>query len=260
MGSGGGNQDKDRQRKEGTMIKARKLNILMLTGFFLLLAAANEANSQCPECPTPVFSAPGNYQKDPSWDLKWSESNPQTIARNAEVGISVMGGVTPYAWSVSGKGFSLDQSQTLVESNTLRADGTACGAATITVSDASGASVNGAVRCTDSGTWNTIEANTCAGGGTAYSNIIGNKRYVVILSHPSLVFVGCDPASVSACHAWYINYGMGYIPAAPKSYCKRGICGDDPSGGRWYTIPNPGCGSQGQTYGYAYSIEEWTCP
>jgi len=71
------------------------------------------------------------------------------------VGLLVQYGAPPYTWSVSGTGFCLDYAVTTGVNNTLRADNTACGPATVTVTDYCGNSVTVEVRST-AGFWCTL--------------------------------------------------------------------------------------------------------
>lgn len=93
-----------------------------------------------------------SWQYDESWYFKWDPNNPETLTRNSSVTISITGGIPPYTWEVSGTGFTMEENQTMGLSNTLIADGTACGSATITVTDAFDALITGYVRCT-TGQW-----------------------------------------------------------------------------------------------------------
>ena len=56
--------------------------------------------------------------------LQYDPANPQTIERNDSITISVIDGIPPYTWSVSGTGFGVDTEAT-GSSNTLTADATA---------------------------------------------------------------------------------------------------------------------------------------
>ena len=93
---------------------------------------------------------PGEFTFIPGWlpQFQYDPANPQTIDRDNTITISVIEGNPPYTWSVSGTGFDLEESQTTELSNILLADDTACGSADITVTDASGSTVKGSVRCT----------------------------------------------------------------------------------------------------------------
>jgi len=90
-------------------------------------------------------------EEDPSmaWD---TDTSAETVARNASVTVAVIGINTSFTWSVSGTGFTLDNETTTGLTNTLNADDTACGSATITVTGCDDTSVTGYVRCT-TGAW-----------------------------------------------------------------------------------------------------------
>ena len=83
-------------------------------------------------------------------------SSGATIARGASCTIAITGNNTPFTWSVSGTGFTLDDATTTGLTNTLNADGTACGTATITVTGCDGTVATGYVRCT-TGQWTLID-------------------------------------------------------------------------------------------------------
>lgn len=89
--------------------------------------------------------------------LTWPDNNPETIARNSQVSVFVFGGRPPFHWIVSGQGFSLLLSETQSRDNVLIADATACGTASITVTDQCGFNVTGEVRCV-SGQWCLIQS------------------------------------------------------------------------------------------------------
>jgi len=94
----------------------------------------------------------GNVIVPQGWrDIKWAPDNPEVINRNATLPVRVINGTYPYSWSVSGTGFSVDTTAEGL-SNTLSADATACGAATVNVIDSDGSSTEGYVRCT-AGSW-----------------------------------------------------------------------------------------------------------
>lgn len=82
----------------------------------------------------------------------YDSGNPTTIARETDVTITVDNGCGDYSWAVSGTGFSFVNSTTTEGSNLLSADNTACGVATITVTDYCGIQVTGVVKCT-TGQW-----------------------------------------------------------------------------------------------------------
>ena len=81
---------------------------------------------------------------------------PETIARSSSVEVSITDSLgtkgSSYSWSVSGTGFTLDNAITTGLTNTLNADATACGLATITITGCDGTVITGYVRCT-TGQW-----------------------------------------------------------------------------------------------------------
>ena len=103
-----------------------------------------------------------------TWDYDTSAA---TVARNNSVGIAILDGLGPYDWSIAGTGFTLGSAQTSGVSNTVIADGAACGTATITVTDQCGGSVTGYVRCT-TGHWNLV-GNGCVLSGAPDTVIEG---------------------------------------------------------------------------------------
>jgi hypothetical protein len=101
-----------------------------------------------------------------SWD---DDTSAETIARETSVTVAIKNSNEtghPYSWSVSGVGFTLDEAETTGLTNTLNADDTACGTATITVMGCGSTVVTGYVRCTE-GIWGnrTRYGAPCAGGG-----------------------------------------------------------------------------------------------
>jgi len=139
------------------MIKKKllKICILILMLVFCLLvsglAYAGDCAGKGSGIGTPTI--PGNANDDNMHPpLQYDPANPQTIDRNNTIAISVIGGAPPYSWSVSGTGFDLEEYQTTELSNILFADDTACGSADITITDASGNTAKGSVRCT-AGKW-----------------------------------------------------------------------------------------------------------
>lgn len=122
---------------------------------------------------------PETYEYPPDWfpEFKYDPNNQEEIDPNSSVTINVIGGIPPYTWSVSGNGFGLSQIQTNGLSNTLHADDTACGTATIIMTDACSQTVTGYVRCT-SGRWETVETlGQSSVIGEPTSCIIGGYRF-----------------------------------------------------------------------------------
>jgi hypothetical protein len=170
------------------MLKLKMLiNVsLVLTILFYLspinYLIAGDCDSKGAGAGTPTVT--GNYIYPPGHectedpDLEYDTVNShETIDRNGSATLIVIGNNPPYTWSVSGNGFSLQESQTTGLTNTLIADDTACGAATITITGCSGPPVTGYVRCT-TGVW-TAWSNICGTYSTGfYSNVTCTKDEV----------------------------------------------------------------------------------
>ena len=130
----------------------------------------------CKKCPPEVV-------------VTWA-SGDLTVGQSSSVEVLVANGVGPYSWSVIGTDFSLLHATTEGVSNTLVTGPSACGSATITVTDFCGDSVVGYVRCT-AGAWILYEDcrtcfsadvwnNYCSTCGVVSKEIIlGNKRWLV---------------------------------------------------------------------------------
>lgn len=88
------------------------------------------------------------------WDY---ETSPAEIEKSSFETVAVIGENSPFEWTVSGPGFSLANEVTDGLTNTLFADGSACGPATITVIGCDGREIIGYVRCT-TGVWVSIGA------------------------------------------------------------------------------------------------------
>lgn len=178
----------------------------------------------------------------------------------------------PFTWTVSGTGFSLSKATTDsdMEINVLSADGTACGSATITVTDACGRTAIGYVRCT-TGEWcyGSVASQDCPNDGAWYYTILGKYLYRIKLNTAFVSAPDCDPSTVGSgmgpCHAWYINTGRGlsgWIPALPIANCQCNACPavDPPATPcRWYSVNDPACGNQPTSYADYYDISEWKC-
>jgi RHS repeat-associated protein len=100
-----------------------------------------------------VPTIPNQYTPLPAPELQFDPGNPDEIDPNSSISINVIGGCSPYTWSVSGNGFSLQESQTTGLTNTLITDEGACGTATITVRGCNDTQITADVKCTV-GDWN----------------------------------------------------------------------------------------------------------
>ncbi|MGD8301746.1 MAG: hypothetical protein PVI55_04960 [Desulfobacterales bacterium] len=114
-------------------------------------------------------------QGDVKWPLEWDPNNPQEMNSGSSVEVNVIGRCAPFTWYVSDVGFSLAESQTQGEFNTLIADETACGAAEIVVADSCENEVAGYVRST-SGQWVLISEGECVLPGYGYPTWVDQYR------------------------------------------------------------------------------------
>ena len=99
-----------------------------------------------------------------SWDSDLNLTVGQGNGGFATAAVKVKDGLGPYTWSVAGTGFSMQDAVTNGVNNVLQADATACGLATVTVTDFCGDSVTGYVRCT-AGQWTEIGFTSCVVSG-----------------------------------------------------------------------------------------------
>uniref|UniRef100_A0A6H1ZDL5 Uncharacterized protein n=1 Tax=viral metagenome TaxID=1070528 RepID=A0A6H1ZDL5_9ZZZZ len=212
----------------------------------------------CKVCPPDVVM---------TWDTTLSAT---TIGRSTSVSIYVKDGLGPYKWSVTGTGFSISFPTGGVH-NVLVADATACGAATITVTDFCDTVVTNYVRGTEASVWVEKTANTCVMPGPAtfvslvgsnynYEYVIGNKKQTDVASSEGGGFeLACpDPCDDPTCAG-----GVTCAPYADPPACLTDMINGD---GRPTTIP---CTkaiwvSEYQYYCYSAAIInqdyfEWEC-
>ena len=146
------------------MLKLKSfINVLLVVTISLCLhpiesSIAGDCGEKGGDVGTPTVS--GNYiyppghvcTEDPGMEYDTVNSH-ETIARNGSADLFVTGNNGPFTWSVSGTGFTLEkENEPTGPTNILYADGSACGAATITVTGCDGEEVTGYVRCT-AGKW-----------------------------------------------------------------------------------------------------------
>ncbi len=144
----------------------KKLGIGLFVSLFLFCLNGNSLFAQ--NCPLP--SIPENWCH--CSDLIWDPANPgpeDKIEPGDAVVISVIGGCRNYEWEVSGEGFWFDAAYTMkfietqTDSTTLYLDDTtACGSATITVTDDCGEIALGYVKST-AGHWEFRDDLSCQG-------------------------------------------------------------------------------------------------
>jgi len=158
----------------------------------------------------------------PTWD---TDISPATIGRNDRVQVAVKDGQAPYRWNVEGTGFTLDSEKTTLRTNYLNSDNTACGMATITVTDACGKKVTGKVKCTY-GTWGDVFCG-CPMLAPHNTTIYGLYAFIIddikcIEGWEQTYGGGADPDPLQKC----IDYNCAGR-CSTWSYCQDD-CGCDP--------------------------------
>lgn len=163
--------------------------IILISAFSLHLSGITVAE-ECWKSKGGGPTFPGNCAYTPDWytEFQYDPNNPDEIDRNSSVEISVIGGTSPYTWQVGGTGFSLSEGTTEGLINTLIANDTACGTATISVTDSCGYSCSGEVRGAD-GHWQLVVNEAIATWdnrpgeclcGTASERISGGSKYQTV--------------------------------------------------------------------------------
>jgi len=107
-----------------------------------------------------------------------------TIAQSSNITVYVKNGCPPYAWSVTGTGYSMASPTTTAVNNVLSADGTACGVATVTITDDCGTSVAAYILCTT---------------GNFHQDCYETAPYV------GTSFAGMYPVGSPVKQKWYVN-------------------------------------------------------
>lgn len=124
-----------------------KVSLISLMIIFCLSLNA-QAFADSSECPVSTLIANPVY--NPYWYFKWDPNSDQDVTPSNPASVMVINGVPPFSWAVEGSGFYLAESDT--RANTLSADESACGSATITVTDSDGKIVIGHVKA-NNGRW-----------------------------------------------------------------------------------------------------------
>jgi hypothetical protein len=234
------------------LIRANKFWVSLLVLIVLynlnLYAPAVAFDGQKGECPACESSFIDNWEYPQDWELLWDPANPEEIGENSSVNVSVIGGVSPYKWSVNGTGFWLSSDQTEGLSNTLNADDIACGSATITVTDNFGDKVTGYMRCTN-GQW--VLKDQCGNdSGWNCTYLEGNKKWTLSW------WCGTGDPGYNYC-------GMDCMCLC-TSYWGKIACSGSPGGNCypcWFVRAN--CHDPNNPHNYAwpaYWYYEWGCP
>jgi hypothetical protein len=224
------------------MLKLKSLiNVLLvLTISFCLSPINSSIAGDCAEKKIggEVQTVSGDHNYIDSWfpKIQFDPSNKQQLDRNNIITIKIIGGCSPYTWSVSGNGFSLQESQTTGLSNTLIIDGTACGTGTITVTGCSGIPVKGYVRCT-TGRWSdpTVVCGHDSLNPGCPKLVRGNLKY----------FIRCGCWPIDGCETCLAYHDI--VPYCDHDYCQSGCAP--------CACTQPPCG-RGISY---ISIQEWIC-
>jgi hypothetical protein len=216
--------------------------VLILLYSLNLCAPVSAFDRQRVECPTCESSLIDNWEYPEGWELLWDPTNIEEIDSGCTAYISVIGGVSPYKWSVSGTGFSFSVGKTEERTNALYADDTACGSAAITVTDDFGDNVTGYVRCKN-GQW-VFVADGCIIPPGACSSIIypcdaDNKKYCCIYGK----YFQVQHVSGTGYLQWGLCPGDCCQPHGPDSYCLEGSC--DPVYGCDCCLVNGCCTNSG---------------
>lgn len=221
----------------------------------------------CAECPAAIVVA---------WDDAYSAD---TVARSATVNIGILYGVAPYDWVVAGVDFTVGSASTSGVTNTLSAGATACGTATITVTDACGDTATGYVRCT-TGTWTEIESAVnkvvgepaCGadfyepdlGSGTGTTTkIVGKYKVVEYVGGMTAQYPGSCSSTRYASGARYICISdTDVFFESTWSACEN--VGTESSPGTWpccyHTLPYPDANRWSHVRGNTTRLKyEWTC-
>lgn len=215
------------------MSKRQELWIwLVIVQFALCLhVSSSGAFAEGPPCNPSTY--PSSWEYPSGWEcgrFVWDDDNPQTVHRNEAVTLRVVGGSPPFTWSVSGKGFSL--SGPTGNSNVLRASSTACGSATVRVTEGSSCSLECGVRCVDAGRWVLI-GNFCGMAGPGPSPYISGKyKQEQKISWKRFGWVGASWNSCSSCEKHWEEYGGSQIVEClhgidlpgPENYSAYGSC------------------------------------
>ena len=102
----------------------------------------------------------------PEISISW-DTAVETIGQSSSLVVAVKDGLGPYKWEVTGTGFSMRYPETVGTGNILDSDGSACGTATITVTDYCEDTATGYVRCTAASHWVAKTWGVCEFSGPA---------------------------------------------------------------------------------------------
>lgn len=191
-------------------------------------------------------------------ELLCSGENPETIDPDTEQDVSVIGGVLPMSWEVSGTGVTLQDPAATGRTNTVVAAAGSCGSVFVTVTDACDQSVECVLRCT-AGEW-FLKGNYCGLSGAVatyewdvsaywtyykYQLISGHQKQHQI-TYTARGNYCCEGGSCPECFALH-DHPTGTVNCIDGD--GHDVDGCMPGGGAWICP----CWSELEYY-------EWECP
>ena len=172
------------------------------------------------ECVFPIYNAcsceAAKGYVAPTWN---DADSATTINPDGTAYVAVNDGCPPFSWSVSGTDFYMLGSDRDGRGNSLIAGASACGTATITVTDSCGGSVTEYVRCSD-GVWDICQSTS--GTGTV---CVSATEYI---EGPIRIVYECRAGPSNFCpyrEGVYINSCNGYTVDFPWMNPEN-TCGD----------------------------------
>lgn len=223
------------------------------TGYIQVGATDNQGNS------AGTWSV-GGVDCTSCTSLEWDDGvSASTIGQDDEVTVGVSGGsgCGYYDWSVEGDGFSLENSRTYSETNTLISSPSACGVANVTVTTYCGAETSAEIKCTSG----SLQACTNI-DNLVYRSYPGSEGLTAAdrLVRPDTSENGIYRYSWGYSGSIYCNSSHGNNPSAS---CDDGstMYMSDVSP-RFSTHPGDRCGgpySQSGFGGIAPGLEKWQC-
>ena len=149
------------------LLKTKFYDFSIITVSIFLILISSIPLCRAETCSIPPCTITGNAQFKTNWVFYWLPDNPQTIGRSSEATVGVFGGYPPFTWTVNGNGFSLAEEETSERNNVLISSSTACGAASINVTDTKGYMTTGSLRCS-AGKWSGVKPGCVFGGVDEY--------------------------------------------------------------------------------------------
>ena len=140
------------------MLKSHRNRLMLLVLLFILILKLNSAAQAQGPCVVPTITGNPTFTVD--WSaFQWHPDNPEQVARDDSITVSVLNGEPYFTWQISGNDFWFDPSYTVTSIVnggryiTIYAGPNACGSATITVTDSSEEKIFGSVREPNLGMW-----------------------------------------------------------------------------------------------------------